>query len=425
MNTQLKFYRFFYWAITLLLLGSIPVLCAQLMREKPPGAPPEVASIYSILYIIIGFSVISVVSYVLLYGKSWAKGSILSLLSFVLSWFILEGICAVVLHWKDGTPLISPQRTVLQRDPIATRRTNFSLIRYDSLGMSRPSPGQYETIYSIKENRLIHGKPTALEKNRSVAYHIDSLSRRITPFDKGQSVGKYALFLGCSFTYGESVSDTSTIPYFFGRQTGYHPYNYGVSGHSPAHMLALLQTINIRKEVAEKNGVAFYTYIEDHLARVAPSTRWAYNSDGYLPHVNADKLTVDGSYAQKHPVRLKLIQWMYKSNVARLFKLNFPGKYSTEQYRRFVNIVRKSKELYNEQFGNDNFYVVIFPMYPMDTELRQLFNQARIKLIDYSNLLTWKTAYDGMHPDGEAYRRVAQKLADDFDSKLEQPITLR
>lgn len=312
-----------------------------------------------------------------------------------------------------------------QRQCTSVRHINFSLIRSDSVGMSRPAPGRYETIYAIRQRETRVGKGEMIEKSIPVTYHIDSLSRRITPFANPCANGEYALFLGCSFTYGESVSDTSTLPYFFGQQTGYRPYNYGVSGHSPAQMLALLQTTNLRKQVAEKNGIAIYTYIEDHLARVAPSTRWIANSNGYLPDVNPVTLRVDGSYAEKHPVRLWLISWLYRSNIARLFNIDFPKRYSTDDYQRFVNIVRKTKERYQHQFGNDNFYVVVFPVYPLNPALRQLFDQAHIRVIDYSERLVWKTAYDSMHPDGDAYKQVAQLLASDLYGVTNAQVSIR
>jgi lysophospholipase L1-like esterase len=70
-----------------------------------------------------------------------------------------------------------------------------------------------------------------------------------------------------------------------------------------------------------------------------------------------------------------------------------------------------------QQFGNDNFYVVIFPAYPMAPELRKAFERAQLNVIDYSTLFSWKAAYDGMHPDGDSYKQVAEKLADDLPIK--------
>ncbi|SOD92333.1 hypothetical protein SAMN06269250_3926 [Spirosoma fluviale] len=345
----------------------------------------------------------------MLHTKTWIKGSILSLISFVFSWLVLEGVCNLLLRWKQS---ITYNSNVL---PTATTTQNkLTLIKYDSLGIIRPAPGQYEVVYSVDQSKSGKQKLPLVSKTASVTYHIDSLDRRVTPFDSRRAVGKYALFLGCSFTYGESVADTSTLPYFFGKETGYRPYNYGVSGYSPAHMLALMQAVNMRSEVVEKDGVAFYTYIEDHLARVAPSTKWIYNSNGYWPNFDPGTMTIKGTYAERHPVYYSLIQGMYKSNIVNLFNINFPRRYSDDQYLRFVRIVKETEERYKQQFGNDNFYVVVFPAYPMAPELRQYFNQFHIKVIDYSNLCSWKTAYDGMHPDEQSYRQVAEKLAKKF-----------
>ncbi len=359
-------------------------------------------------------ALVAMFGYGLLRGRTWAKGTVVALVSFICTALAAEGLCTLLLHWKDSGSMVPATGHAPTSRFASVLHTNARLIRYDSLGISRPAPGPYETDYLIRQRETRNGREVVSEKTIPVTYHIDSLSRRITPFTNHQPNGKYALFLGCSFTYGEAVSDTSTLPYFFGQQTGYHPYNYGVSGYSPAQMLALLQTTNLRKQVAEKEGIAIYTYIEDHLARVAPSTRWIANSNGYLPDIDPVTLQVDGSYAEKHPVRLRLANWLYKTNIARLFNIDFPKRYSRDDYRRFVNIVRKVKERYQSQFGNDHFYVVVFPVYPLSPELRQLFKEAHLRVIDYADLFVWKTAYDGMHPDCDAYKQVASHLAKDL-----------
>lgn len=363
----------------------------------------------SVTFLLGWFITLCVISYALLYGKAWAKGTVLSILSFAFTWLVLEGLCALVIRIKDGSGLASVETVADKTDSTQRNAKTYTLIHYGQLGMSRPAPGEYTIEYVLKGG-----------KKADVAYHIDSLSRRLTPFNPKNAIGKYALFMGCSFTYGESVADTNTLPYYFGEQTGYRPYNYGVSGHSPSQMLAILQSVNIRSQIVEKEGIALYTFIEDHLARTTPTTKWADLSAGYLPYVNPKTLVVEGTYAQKHPVRIKLIRWLHKSNVAKLFKVSFPKKYSTEQYQQFVNIVGKAKELYQKQFGNDNFYVVVFPMYRLDPELRELFEKANLKLLDYSALLTWNTAYDGMHPDAQAFRQVAKKIAQDLQLRPEK-----
>ena len=409
MNKPTASHRFFLLSATFVSVAVLLVGIGTVWRDEL-NALTDADRLHGLLYLLAAVGTVSLVGCALRYGKAWVKGAILSVLTFLVFWLFLEGLCGLVLLWRDKanfTILSQPKRTA----QTPGRHVDFKLIHYDNLGISRPAPGPYETIYSTPAQTV------------PITYHIDSLSRRITPFDARQANGKYAVFLGCSFTYGESVADTNTLPYYFGQQTGFHPYNYGVSGYSPAHILALLQTVNLRNEVAEKNGVGFYIYIQDHLARVSPSTKWAYNSAGYLPWVNPKSVVVERTYARQHPVRLKLIQWMYKSNIVKLFKINFPRRYSTEQYQQFVNIVRKIEERYRSQFGNDDFYVVVFPQYPLDPELRQLFEQAHLKLLDYANLLTWNTAPDGMHPDGEAYRRVARQLAKDVCRRTDPKMT--
>lgn len=352
----------------------------------------------------------------MLYGKIWVKGVTVSLLSFIFSWLALEGVSSLLLQWKQNSQHL-PTAYTAKAVSTDVPKSSLVLIKNDAVGIIRPAPCPYEVSYPIVQPEVTGEKLFQPEKQVSITYHIDSLSRRVTPFDTRRAVGKYALFLGCSFTFGESVADTNTMPYYFGKATGLRPYNYGVSGYSPAHMIALQQSVNMRNEIVEKDGIAIYTYIEDHLARVAPSTKWIYNSNGYWPYVNPETVRVEGTYADKHPIKVKLINAMYTSNIVNLFNINFPRRYGTEQYEQFVTIVKKSEQLYRDQFGNDNFYVVVFPAYPMAPELRQLFQRAQLKVIDYSNLFSWKTAVDRMHPDGDAYKRVAEKLANDLPIK--------
>ena len=377
-----------------------------------------------VAYGLIVVALAAIFGYGLYRGRTWAKGTVVALISFICTGLAAEGLCALLLHWKE-TRSMAAMTGHAHQSQLVSVQTNARLIRYDSLGMSRPAPGQYETDYLVRQRETQNGREVLSEKTISVTYHIDSLSRRITPFTNQRTNWKYALFLGCSFTYGEAVGDTSTLPYFFGQQTGYHPYNYGVSGHSPAQMLALLQATNLRKQVTEKEGIAIYTYIEDHLARVAPSTRWIANSNGYLPDIDPVTLRVDGSYAEKHPVRLRLTNWLYRTNIARLFNIDFPKRYSTDDYQRFANIVRKVKEQYQSQFGNDNFYVVVFPVYPLNPVLRQLFDQAHLRVIDYADLFIWKTTYDNMHPDRDAYKQVANHLAKDLHCRANSQLSGR
>ena len=53
--------------------------------------------------------------------------------------------------------------------------------------------------------------------------------------------------LGCSVTFGLWVNDDETMPYVAQYASHYRPYNYGVSGYGPHHMLAQLQSRELKK----------------------------------------------------------------------------------------------------------------------------------------------------------------------------------
>lgn len=411
---RVNFYHTILLILTLLAPAALqaPLVEGVMMQEVLPGAKIAGFSWLSGLLLVGGLVRAKAKNSPLV--KEWIKGPLISLVTFFVFWLILEGVCGLVLRWRSGPDAPIAKGNTIKTANVAIQHTGLRLIAYNQLGIARPSPGIYQSEYAPLRPPGSAPPSAPNAGTVSITYRIDSLSRRVTPFNSQSAVGRYALFLGCSFTYGESVGDSATLPYFFGRKSGYKPYNYGVSGYSPAHILALMQTHNLRNEVGEKDGVAFYTFIEDHLARSTPSTQWVRNTDGFLPHVDPERVVVDGTFAQKHPTLLNLIRLMYKSNIINLFKVNFPRQYSAEQQQRFVSMVKKMKDIYRSQFGNDHFYVVIFPGYPLRPELRQRFERAGLKLVDYANLLRWETAEDRMHPDAKAYRQVAQKLAKDL-----------
>ena len=70
-----------------------------------------------------------------------------------------------------------------------------------------------------------------------------------------------------------------------------------------------------------------------------------------------------------------------------------------------------SEKMYQQQFGNDQFYVVILSDYP--TKIISDLKEAGLKIIDFSGLIkgeAYKLHVQDSHPNQKATALIAQQL---------------
>jgi hypothetical protein len=67
--------------------------------------------------------------------------------------------------------------------------------------------------YKIAPNTRIHSVAKVGDRLiYEVDYTTDKFSRRVTPWHGSSQADKFALFFGCSFTFGQGVKDDETLP---------------------------------------------------------------------------------------------------------------------------------------------------------------------------------------------------------------------
>ncbi|MDN5210584.1 hypothetical protein QQ020_00955 [Fulvivirgaceae bacterium BMA12] len=280
----------------------------------------------------------------------------------------------------------------------------------------------YTCIPDIKVNsikKVINGQDTLAVYN--VRYTIDSLSRRLTPLTAKSKLDKqYALFFGCSFTFGEGVNDDETYPYYFSKtDSAFIPYNYGLCGYGTQQMLAKLQAGNLRAAISEPNGIAVYLHIPMHINRVIGDmfvhNIWGANMPCY--DLEAGELIHKGSFKNGRPFISKLYSFLGKSNALRYFNVNFPVKMNSHHFDVTSRLIEKSYQTYKRQFGNDNFFVVI---YHQSDEIKSRLQKKGIKVLDYSDTFDISAKEFQIHPQYEkhpnahAYQILAEKLLADI-----------
>jgi hypothetical protein len=265
---------------------------------------------------------------------------------------------------------------------------------------------------------------SVLVKNGVTVYNvknsIDSNWKRITP-DHDSTIKSYALFFGCSIAFGTGLEDNQTLPYYFQQESGnYNSYNFAYPGYGTNHMLARLEYQNLSKQVTEKNGIVFYVFFWDHIYRAIGTMDryidWMHNAPYYTMQdgkLVRKKMFKDGRYYLS-----KVYELLYQSSIIKYFKIDFPLQLSDRHYDLVSEMIKVSKEKCAEQFGNDNFYVVIYPnvkkykQKEMD-RFKEYLVKKKINCIDLSDFIEYQDKYTlggDSHPNANTNKLIANEL---------------
>jgi len=185
---------------------------------------------------------------------------------------------------------------------------------------------------------------------------------------KNNLVKKHAIFLGCSFTFGDGLNDSSTFPDIF---EYFHPafksYNYGVTGYAPNQICLLfdegINTLN-NYAVPEDSGFCIYTFIDDHLNRVYGNSEYL-NRGERTPDVcvNNNKLIV-----KKRPrILIHISRFLNNSETMKYFRLTTSYPESDEFYKRFADLINYMAVKYRKIKPHGEFYVGLYPGNAHDT----------------------------------------------------------
>lgn len=330
--------------------------------------------------------------------KSVIQGAAVAVLMTIITIAALEWVFGVLLRSQAGKePAIVGPVHVTTDDPVLGYKPYP-----DSTYWGTRVRGGTDTIYHVQ-------------------YRTEAHSLRQTPVDTSGTAPNYALFFGCSMTFGEGVEDTETIPATFSRQVpAYHAYNFAFSGYGPHQTLARLQRQSPRSYVPEGQGVAVYTYINDHVNRVIGTlTNFTYNG-GNVPyyHHEGDSLRYGGLMRNARPLRSWLYGKLMQSNILKFFKIGYPFRLSDEDYALTADVLAESARAYRRQFGNDNFYVLLYPTTTSVEPMKSLLTQRGVKVLDYSKLFPatdprYAIRFDE-HPTPLANQVLVARLAKDL-----------
>lgn len=234
----------------------------------------------------------------------------------------------------------------------------------------------------IKErSNLLMGKDTVYD----VYYTSDEYGRRIPSNEKlidSVTHKKHAIFLGCSFTFGDGLDDSSTFPFIFQKNyNAYKSYNYGVSGYAPNQISLLfdkrVNTIN-NISVPQDSGFCLYTFIDDHLNRVYGSSEYLFWGSK-TPDVTVEN---NNLIWNKRPFYLLAIAWILNnSETMKYFKIKNTYPHTYKFYKKFADLINYMAYKYLTIKPKGVFYVGLYPGNSIDTNWL-IFLDKKIKILN-------------------------------------------
>jgi hypothetical protein len=276
-----------------------------------------------------------------------------------------------------------------------------------------PNSGKF-TVEKHQGDQLIY----------SQTYTITPQKIRETPLT-GTAGRCNVVFFGCSFTFGEGVSDHETMPYFFAKEGNgkFNVYNLGFHGYGPHQMLRTLEAGRLETIVDGPVHVVIYQGLQAHVDRVAGNTSW----DHYGPRYT---LMPDDSVRYQGPFHGKWYRLLH--NLVRHSALYVFIEKQVIQLREFdskniplyLGVIEQSRRAIERNL-HAPFYVLYWDKGSYDSLTDQIVNKfedKRFRLIRISeiipdiqanNRLYGLSLYDP-HPNATANYLIGKSLAEAF-----------
>lgn len=214
--------------------------------------------------------------------------------------------------------------------------------------------------------------------------NTDYLSRRIVPFIKSKKIkNKFLLFFGGSRTFGAGVDDDETYPYYVSKKLGLKAYSYSASGWGPGQFLAILQKKDEYLIFDEKEGIAIYYMIPQHIHRLRGFFPQYYKSN-YPKFIRngLNRVIYEGNHIAK-----KSNIWNFLNKKSYTFKYFFKGIQPIlfYDYHFTADVLNEIKILLNEKKIAKRFIVFLSGSFGTEWK-KKIIPYLKKNNIEYVNL---------------------------------------
>ena len=140
---------------------------------------------------------------------------------------------------------------------------------------------------------------------------------------------------------------------------------------------------------------------------------WAKERPYYV--LENDRLVLKGDFSER-PFTNFLYRILNRSYVLKYFHVSFPLFNEEENIALTAKIIDESYRLYHQKFGDQPFYVLIFP--GQQIKLQDYLKEKNIRVLDYSQLYDIQNPLYHVpgdnHPSALACTILAKQLAKDI-----------
>jgi hypothetical protein len=220
-----------------------------------------------------------------------------------------------------------------------------------------PIYGYIYPSHSLRHESIYYADSLLL----TATYSFDSIGRRYTPQTASHKL-QSVIFFGCSYTYGDGVNDSETLPAQYARlDTCSSIYNYAIDGWGPAQTLQELLHKSLANETQSDTATGIYVWIDDHLKRASLYKSHYLGWTQFFPCfvLQNDSLVYKGNFESVYPIRGCMFQLL--NNSIFLKNIDIPAHESAADYQLSCAILKASQVAFLHQFKSGKFIVFLYP----------------------------------------------------------------
>lgn len=202
------------------------------------------------------------------------------------------------------------------------------------------------------------------------------------------------LFFGCSFVFGDGVSDEETLPSQVARRVeNYNVENLGLLGAGPNDIWRRFEKgefnfLNSTVGETKQQNIAIYLHFAFHISRVAGSGKWLVHNPAQYdsPHYQLIKneLKFQGSHKESLGWKYHLYRILNQSSTLQYFNLGLP-QIRREDIFTTVQLIESISQRLKKDFGVEKFIIVSFPAYNiMGTPALDILKTKGFKVLEIS-----------------------------------------
>lgn len=294
----------------------------------------------------------------------------------------------------------------------------FFLFLADYLMFLYYCPSEFRKKYNITYQYFYKNKPLS----RSRCLNLEDYDFR--KVEQKNNNKKSVVLFGCSFTYGDGLSEEETFSHqLFENTNGYDIYNFGISGGGVQHMLYLLKDLNILNTLKNPPEYIIYTYIPNQIERIRYYYFWVSTANFISITSKFDKhnnIVLEKDVFFPKPLYRTFIMKLFY-NVKSKYEKTDEKKYFNDNKEMFYQMLLQSKQIINNKYPQTKFVLLIYDdepandcNYGMNSYFEKLSQKGFI-IIKVDDLIGMECKNkerqeDQFHPTVQAWKLTVPKL---------------